>query len=30
MMVVIGYPADTASWNDEQTIRYAQNIVAMG
>lgn len=30
MMVVIGYPAVTATWDDEQTIRYAQNIVAMG
>ena len=30
VMVIIGYPAVTATWNDEQTIRYAQNIVAMG
>lgn len=30
VMVVLGYPAVTASWSDEQTINYAQNIVAMG
>jgi hypothetical protein len=30
VMVTIGYPAVTASWTDEQTINYAQNIVAMG
>lgn len=30
MMVVIGYPAVTATWSDEQTINYAQNIVMMG
>ena len=30
VMVVLGYPAETASWGDKQTINYAQNIVMMG
>ena len=30
MMVVLGYPAETATWDDAQTINYAQNIVMMG
>jgi hypothetical protein len=30
MMVVLGYPAETATWSDDQTINYAQNIVMMG
>jgi hypothetical protein len=30
VMVVLGYPAVTATWSDDQTINYAQNIVAMG
>lgn len=30
MMIVIGYPAVTATWNDEQTVNYADNIVMMG
>ena len=30
VMLTLGYPAETASWSDEQTINYAQNIVAMG
>jgi hypothetical protein len=29
-MIVLGYPAVTASWSDEQTINYAQNIVMIG
>jgi hypothetical protein len=30
VMLGLGYPAETASWDDEQTIMYAQNIVMMG
>ena len=30
VMVVLGYPGETATWSDDQTINYAQNIVAMG
>lgn len=30
VMVTLGYPSETATWSDEQTINYAQNIVAMG
>jgi hypothetical protein len=30
VMIVLGYPAVTASWSDEQTINYAQNIVMIG
>jgi hypothetical protein len=30
VMLVLGYPGVTATWSDDQTINYAQNIVAMG
>ena len=30
VMIVLGYPSETASWSDEQTINYAQNIVMIG
>jgi hypothetical protein len=30
VMLVLGYPQETASWGDEQTLMYAQNIVVMG
>ena len=30
VMIVMGYPSETATWSDEQTINYAQNIVMMG
>ncbi len=30
VMLTLGYPAETANWSDEQTLRYAQNLVAMG
>ena len=30
VMLALGYPIVTASWSDEQTINYAQNIIAMG
>jgi hypothetical protein len=30
VMLVLGYPAETASWDDARTIMYAQNIVMMG
>lgn len=29
-MVILGYPQETASWDDARTIGYAQNIVVMG
>jgi len=29
-MIALGYPIATATWSDDQTINYAQNIVAMG
>jgi hypothetical protein len=29
-MVILGYPQETASWDDARTITYAQNIVMMG
>jgi len=30
VMLVLGYPQETASWSDEKTLMYAQNIVVMG
>lgn len=30
VMVILGYPQETASWDDARTIGYAQNIVVMG
>jgi hypothetical protein len=30
VMLALGYPQETASWNDERTLMYAQNIVVMG
>lgn len=29
-MVILGYPSETASWDDARTVMYAQNIVMMG
>ena len=29
-MVILGYPQETASWDDARTVGYAQNIVMMG
>jgi hypothetical protein len=29
-MTALGYPSDPASWDDERTLMYADNIVAMG
>lgn len=29
-MGVLGYPAETASWDDARTLMYADNIVVMG
>lgn len=30
VMLVLGYPAETATWDDERTMMYAHNIVVMG
>jgi hypothetical protein len=30
LMVVLGYPSETYTWSDEQTLNYAENIVAIG
>lgn len=30
VMLLLGYPAETKGWTDEQTQNYARNIVAMG
>ena len=29
-MTALGYPAESASWDDARTLMYADNIVAMG
>lgn len=29
-MIVLGYPQETATWDDAKTVRYAENIVVMG
>ena len=29
-MLVLGYPQETATWDDAKTVRYAENIVVMG
>ena len=30
VMIALGYPVETANWSDEQTLNYADNLVAMG
>lgn len=30
VMVALGYPSETASWDDQRTLMYADNIVMMG
>lgn len=30
VMLALGYPAETATWDDERTMMYAHNIVVMG
>jgi hypothetical protein len=30
VMLTLGYPQETASWDDERTLMYAHNIVVMG
>ena len=30
VMLVLGYPAETAEWSDVQMCNYADNIVVMG
>ena len=30
VMIVLGYPIETATWDNARTINYAQNIVMMG
>ena len=30
VMLALGYTSETATWNDERTMMYAQNIVMMG
>lgn len=29
-MAVLGYPAESSSWDDARTLMYAENIVAIG
>lgn len=29
-MLALGYPQETATWDDARTVMYAQNIVMMG
>lgn len=30
VMIALGYPVETTNWSDEQTLNYADNLVAMG
>lgn len=30
VMLALGYPSETAAWDNSRVLRYAQNIVAMG
>lgn len=30
VMIGLGYPAETADWDDEQTLNYADGMVMMG